>query len=867
MSPEGSDDFHTYCDETSRRFAITATLSGSDSDNVLLFLSTNWFGGPSAPRTILGTREVSERSPHGLDTACGIRIVRWRYNSRSLGLYRCWSSERGRDNVSPRFRTIGPSWSETWDDRLMSESGLTSSLGAETGWYSTVSLPIFWISTSSAGRTMSSAAEEARVPQPGAPTEARSVSPAHSVGERAHPAEPKQATPKIPMIPRNANGDTPTSSQRLKTACSQCRQQKIKCRTSDELATPCERCARMKLTCLYEPRNARGRPRSDSIDASGEANKRRLVSKSNFEGTIRSFPAVNVHNDAQTVDGAATERRQSVLPELPYAPGRASISSEHPLQNGDSNPEATKNEVPAYPLHQPGVGSDYRSPLQTLPRVLNGLSFDAETIDNLFETYFKYYHSFVPVLDPSLRPNEYYTQSPFLFSSVLAIASRRDRRSASLTSALRIKVLSHIPAALFSPNSGPNTLTASLLLLSWHLPETDALDETPYVASIALVHAAERMGMHRLDRCQDFSRVNAVYPMKNRSRRLEIYIHCLLLSERYATCESFRTQLMLSSSAIIMGNPPARVAHIKDLENTPQLGILGSPIGYQVNLASILASANRRATDFETNGAISTNGNVYDDLFHDEIRKLEVQKPRGSTRDMPLEHLSWIIAHLTLQTLQFFKKDVPQSAYRNWRLPFDSACELIHQLHDLEKLMRIDMYGPWYVYQGVLLAACTLFRCLKTPFADQLGRDGSTAQGLFFSAITMMRNVSLGEGDRPSRSAEVLQYLWRSDTIFKNKDGSWDLDLKVRSRFSSSVIYDLMTRSREELRDRKSVLGAQHDLFDTSVDPNLLPHQQHGRSPFIFGKNDGFDQDPHADMAFPQDWVFSEDELRAQAAQ
>jgi hypothetical protein len=211
------------------------------------------------------------------------------------------------------------------------------------------------------------------------------------------------------------------------------------------------------------------------------------------------------------------------------------------------------------------------------------------------------------------------------------------------------------------------------------------------------------------------------------------------------------------------------------------------------------------------------------------------------------------LTHLQLQALQFLKP-LANTHIHAWRSPFDLACEIIHQLHDLEKSLHIDLYGISYVYNGVLLAACTLFRCLKTPFADSIGRDASTAQALFYSAINMLRNISLVEGDKPSRSAWALQQLWRSEKIYRKTDGEWDLDLHVRDRFGSSVVYDIMWWSRAEFNGQSNAYSyAQSESnhnFDEFAD--ILTYIEAPNDPITI--DDGIEPDALADETHRADW-------------
>jgi hypothetical protein len=350
---------------------------------------------------------------------------------------------------------------------------------------------------------------------------------------------PLQQTPIFQRIGiTNEDG----SAQRLKTACSGCRQQKIKCRTNDDLSTPCERCAKMKLTCTYEPRHSRGRPRSESEVLTNDTPKRRLVAKAgtNMDDGFRPFVAVNAADvPVQSHHGpgpplATTHGGPNATGTLSFYanPGVAFPSSSiaPELRDTVASPSATNNLTS--PRLEPN--SNYISSAQTMPRSIDGLRLDAEDIDNLFGRFFRYYHPFLPLLDPGLRPNDYFAQSSFLFWSILAVTSRRWPKDTALMSGLRSRVFAHAMATIFSPTAGTSTITAILLLLSWSFPDTQTNDEMPYVFSSALVHSALRIGMNTPDFSQDFSRVKLSLSEDECKRRYIIYAYCLVLYQRYA---------------------------------------------------------------------------------------------------------------------------------------------------------------------------------------------------------------------------------------------------------------------------------------------------------------------------------------------
>jgi hypothetical protein len=172
------------------------------------------------------------------------------------------------------------------------------------------------------------------------------------------------------------------------------------------------------------------------------------------------------------------------------------------------------------------VETNYKSPMQTVSRSVESLRFSAETIDNLFALFKKHYYPFIPVIETEKiwRPNECYTRSPFLFWSILAVASRRGPENTALTSALRMKVLKRASTAVTAQNVGLGSIIATLMILNWTFPESSAQDDMPYVLSSALLHAALRIGLNNID---------ASVLAADRGRRYDLYMHCSMLYHRH----------------------------------------------------------------------------------------------------------------------------------------------------------------------------------------------------------------------------------------------------------------------------------------------------------------------------------------------
>lgn len=151
------------------------------------------------------------------------------------------------------------------------------------------------------------------------------------------------------------------------------------------------------------------------------------------------------------------------------------------------------------------------------------------------------------------------------------------------------------------------------------------------------------------------------------------------------------------------------------------------------------------------------------------------------------------IAHVFLHSFQFFR---PSSSHNSEELLalYNSACCLISELEAQEKDNQLVSHGTYYIFQGLLLSADFLLRLLKTPVAKFDTRDG---EKLFFVSMDLLNSISLVNVDNPAKASTGLKNMWSSNNAFKHQDGSWDLELRVRNRFSLSVGYDAMLRHNE----------------------------------------------------------------------
>lgn len=112
-------------------------------------------------------------------------------------------------------------------------------------------------------------------------------------------------------------------------------------------------------------------------------------------------------------------------------------------------------------------------------------------------------------------------------------------------------------------------------------------------------------------------------------------------------------------------------------------------------------------------------------------------------------------------------------------------------------------YAPYYIYQMMVAAGCTLLKLGKSFFAAHI--DMEYTKNLFNRTIWAVRGVSVSSNDLPERLAEVLAQMWRlsgSPQITSASDVDDSLRLRVRCRMSMSLLYDSVWRWREDARTK-----------------------------------------------------------------
>lgn len=155
-----------------------------------------------------------------------------------------------------------------------------------------------------------------------------------------------------------------------------------------------------------------------------------------------------------------------------------------------------------------GGNAQYPSATAIQPTLysLQHITLSEGDISELFDTFFNRYHPYLPLLSPEQSPQDFFDQSPLLYWTIIAVASRRY----SIRQGLLIELKQPLTDLQWDTIRGVpqnyHFVKALCLLCTWPLP-TNSTSLDPSVNNCGLmVASAMQFGLHRPSHAQDFSR-------------------------------------------------------------------------------------------------------------------------------------------------------------------------------------------------------------------------------------------------------------------------------------------------------------------------------------------------------------------------
>ncbi|KAI5307063.1 hypothetical protein KEM56_005119 [Ascosphaera pollenicola] len=577
--------------------------------------------------------------------------------------------------------------------------------------------------------------------------------------------------------------------QPVKRACNECRQQKLRCDVVQEPFSACSRCKRLKLQCKIEVNFKRVGKRSRNAEMEREIiDLRRQLAELKDMQRQRELLQQPLHNPSQqTVPVSAISRDlppQHPSPNLPRHDGTSSAVKARLDQTYLNRPSDSDDAaVGLLGLRSGGSSNFARSPsLQAGYKRVGDIALSPDAADELFHNFFTSYHPFLPFLDPSKSPDEYYNDSPLLYWTIIAIGCRRSHTQATLLKDLKASLMQEVWSALADVPQSYHIVKALALLCTWPFPTSSTSTDPTVLLCGNMMHVAVQIGLHRPSHAQDFSKFKIEFREGELKDRVRTWAVCNIVAQRvytgYGQPSTTLFDWTLSKKAAADPNYrlPREIQSRLDIElfcakvSESLYGNRTDPVGL--------------SDDAERYILIKVLSQYLEDL----------QKVVEEDHD-PITSLYLHAATLHLRLSAFFDDPSTTDYQLGLASLYSAAVRLLEASLDAKATdpvtgEKVD-YTTNYLYQMTLAAGFVLFKLWKSPFVAHI--DKNSTQTLFNRTIWGLRNMSVMNNDLPQRMTEVLARMWKSGNA----------SMKQASRSLSSAdlnCEDKSVKSRDILR-------------------------------------------------------------------
>ncbi|KAL2219139.1 hypothetical protein M432DRAFT_609996 [Thermoascus aurantiacus ATCC 26904] len=624
---------------------------------------------------------------------------------------------------------------------------------------------------------------------------------------------------KVQPIARKRRGGS-------RRACNECKQQKLRCDIVQVPSSACSRCKRLQIDCKVEPTFKRISKRRRNAEMEKEIAdlRRRLANSGNQIPT--AFEANTIDQSSEDVfcdpDSPPSARDGSLS--VPVEPQSSTLHTPLVLQRADAS--ILLQEDNAWRLED--------------------ISLSRVRVARLFEQFFKYYHPFLPLLDPLKGPDEYLHRSALLAWTIICVASRRAPSEPGLLRSLSAPFSRLLWSTITSVPQNYHVVKALCLLCTWPLPTTSQRSDQTFMLSGLMMQVAMQLGLHRPVQAEEFTTFRMEVRGEELKDRLQTWVICNIVAQNVATG---------------YGQPPGTLydwalepASLKDADYRlpDELRIRLRIEKFCDRVAKGLYSSKPEPAEF-----VSAEKLVMVRILESELKEMELEFGQDISQ-INMIHLR--AAELHLRYFVFLSSSARSEDLMNL---FVATTSFLGRVLDLETSPgNLLSHSSNYILQMIVSAAFALMKLLKSPFARQI--DLEHGKLLFNGAISAIRRISVMDHDRPVRLADVLSQMWNANGS-ESANGEDALQLKVRCRMSMSHVYDTVWRWRQRFKPIKGPEDVQTVATNPSMpttgpapthqdnsmnDPTLMP------SPH-FGQNEGFISDASFSDVFDSlNWVF-----------
>ncbi|ETN39952.1 uncharacterized protein HMPREF1541_06179 [Cyphellophora europaea CBS 101466] len=534
-------------------------------------------------------------------------------------------------------------------------------------------------------------------------------------------------------------------SSRVK-ACTECRQQKLRCDAGQSSSTGCSRCRRRGLKCVITSNFVRSKRKTKSeLQAELASLKDQLQSPTHpSPGQPPSHVRVSSNSD-QAIASPMEQRVHSASTEAFQQQPTREISSV-PTQDSTS--------------------------WSTLPRVFGDVEVSALAINDCFRIFFTRYWPQCPAIEGEISPNDCYSQSQYLFWTITTIGSRRYIRDPTLLSQLAPQLINSTKHAAFSREKSLHTIQAFVLHCAWPLPYNSLSKDITHILSGMLVQHALSVGLHIFGVGQDFSRIKLQNDRAMMYLRARLWVLCIVVCQRISCTD---------------GVPPMYIPDNYDHESHQAQSIYALPpaLRFQKTLSRILTESILELERYALSKAMPHRAAVLNPIIDAASLSLAELEP-----ECPGEIERYYLICAELQIVAFHLLG-PKGSFQESKIikMHELACSAIDILDNLDSVQSWAVDAPSNALKYLTLAGFTLLKLSRCHMRDRL--DLAQGKMAYFTAMAIFKKAAVETDDSIGRLPKIMTQLWTSKNIFKKADGSTDaLSLRCGSRLAMSIVYD-----------------------------------------------------------------------------
>ncbi|PSS22096.1 hypothetical protein M430DRAFT_40881 [Amorphotheca resinae ATCC 22711] len=516
-------------------------------------------------------------------------------------------------------------------------------------------------------------------------------------------------------------------------ACSECRQQKLRCEVISEPGEAnqsCARCRKYKLQCIVDD------------------NFKRVKKRGKFEELQREVEELR--------------RRLAIA-----AP-----------QDGDPLPYVRRVDD--------GVSTQSYDVSASAPSMqqLENISLSGERVAHLYDEFIRFYHPMLPLLNPYLGPNHFFNLSPLLGWTIVMIAARRSQLEPTLLAALTAPFENLLWTTIRSAPQSYHVVKPLCLLCTWPLPTDSSPGDPTFLLNGIMMQMALKCGLHRPSCPPVFGSPSTANSGAETRDRSLTWCVCNIVIQRASSING-QPSTSIYNWALDTDQAVANPLHLPD------------SLLVQMRIEKFCDKVTRSlySETLDPAGIVAEKKSAtLMSLLRMDYQELESSLV---SRLSPIDKLNLLAASLHLHSFAFFIPDTSAAHRSELAHLYHSATNFISALleHAAQSSTFVH-YCPQHLQSFLLSASCTLLRLLHSSFATHLDISQGTAlfhSALLFLRNTSIsgRDSAARSAEVLSRMWHVAAAATTTST------GTYPLELRTRCRMSISHVIDSLWRWRE----------------------------------------------------------------------